>query len=144
MEKKGLILNKSYENFVLGDDIANYLHLPHDMTFHDDPTYSIPGFYDVYYFDKVNFGVWVEDGKIVTISCDVECYWQGENLINMKYDDFLDLINHQEPNSEEVLYVPVSRGRGQNQKVYNFDKLGLMLWVWRNKIRTVLISSEED
>ena len=26
MEKTGLIPNKSYENFILGDDITNYLH----------------------------------------------------------------------------------------------------------------------
>ena len=134
MENTGLIVNKSYENFILGDDITNYLHLPYHMESSDDPLD-----YDAYYFDNLNFDIWVKKGKIVTISCEIECYWQGENLIKMPYDDFLALVNYQQPDKEEVLYVPINRDRGQNQTVYNFDELGLMVWVWRKKIRTVLI-----
>ena len=100
--------------------------------------------YDVYYFDNLNFDIWVENDKIVVINCEIECYWQGKNLIGMLYDDFLALINYQQPDKEEILYVPVDRDRGQNQTVYTFDHLGLMVWVWRKKIRTVLISNYED
>ena len=122
MEKISLIPKKSYENFILGDDITNYLHLPYHMKSSDDPIV-----YDVYYFDNLNFDI-----------------WQGKNLIGMLYDDFLALINYQQPDKEEILYVPVDRDRGQNQTVYTFDHLGLMVWVWRKKIRTVLISNYED
>ena len=74
----------------------------------------------------------------ITIRCDKECYWKGENLINMLYEEFLILIDYQQPSDEDILYVPINRDRGQNQKVYTFDYLGLMIWVWRKKIRTCL------
>ena len=112
MEKISLIPKKSYENFILGDDITNYLHLPYHMKSSDDPIV-----YDVYYFDNFNFDIWVENDKIVVINCEIECYWQGKNLIGMLYDDFLALINYQQPDKEEILYVPVDRDRGQNQTV---------------------------
>ena len=89
MEKISLIPKKSYENFILGDDITNYLHLPYHMKSSDDPIV-----YDVYYFDNLNFDIWVENDKIVVINCEIECYWQGKNLIGMLYDDFLALINY--------------------------------------------------
>ena len=140
MEKTGLIPNKSYENFILGDDITNYLHLPHHVEFYDHSKID----HDSYFFDNVNFYIWVKNGKIETIKCDKECYWKGKNLINMFYEDFLMLIDYQQPSDEDIIYVPINRDRGQNQKVYTFDYLGLMIWVWRKKIRTVLIYNYED
>ena len=38
----------------------------------------------------------------------------------------------------------VKKEYGQNQHVYEFDKSGLQVWVWRNKIRTVIISNSVD
>ena len=140
MAEAGLIPNKSYEIFVLGDSISSYLHLPHKIESYDDPYI----YYDTYYFDNFNFKVWVENGKIETIKCDKECYWKGKNLINMFYEDFLMLIDYQQPDNADILYVPVSKNRGQNQKVYDFDNLGLMIWVWRKKILNILISNYED
>jgi hypothetical protein len=52
MKKKGLIPNKSYDIFVLGDNISNYLHLPHRIDFYDDDPYIC---HDTYYFDNFNF-----------------------------------------------------------------------------------------
>ena len=54
------------------------------------------------------------------------------------------LIDYQQPDNADILYVPVSKNRGQNQKVYDFDNLGLMIWVWRKKIVNILISNYED
>ena len=51
MEKTGLIPYKSYENFILGDDITNYLHLPHHVEFYDHSKID----HDSYFFDNVNF-----------------------------------------------------------------------------------------
>ena len=104
MEKTGLIPNKSYDIFILGDNIVNYLHLPHHM----------------------------------------KCYWQDKNLIKMFYKEFLTLINYQQSDSDDFVYVPISRDRGQNQRVHYFDNLGLTLWVWREKIRTILIYNYKD
>ena len=141
MKKKGLIPNKSYDIFVLGDNISNYLHLPHRIDCYDDDPYIC---HDTYYFDNFNFEVWVENGKIETICCDIECYWQDKNLIKMFYKEFLTLINYQQSDSDDFVYVPISRDRGQNQRVHYFDNLGLTLWVWREKIRTILIYNYKD
>ena len=88
--------------------------------------------------------MWVENGKIETICCDIECYWQDKNLIKMFYKEFLTLINYQQSDSDDFVYVPISRDRGQNQRVHYFDNLGLTLWVWREKIRTILIYNYKD
>ena len=37
MEKDKLIPNRSYETFILGDSISNYLYLPYRIESHDDP-----------------------------------------------------------------------------------------------------------
>ena len=46
--------------------------------------------------------------------------------------------------TDDFVYVPISRDRGQNQRVHYFDNLGLTLWVWREKIRTILIYNYKD
>ncbi len=56
----------------------------------------------------------------------------------MNFNRFLSLIN-ESPNNHETIYVPINKNRGQNQHVYEFDKKGLQIWVWRDKIRTVII-----
>ena len=107
MKRIGLTPNKSYDIFILGDNIVNYLHLPHHMKSYDDQEI----YHDTYYFDNFNFEVWVENGKIETICCDIECYWQDKNLIKMFYKEFLTLINYQQSDSDDFVYVPISRDR---------------------------------
>ena len=135
METFELIPNKSYGIFVIGEDIEKYLHLDHVIS-ELEFDYS-------YEFTDLKIDAWVENNKIQTICCDAECYFQEKNLIGMLYDDFLVLVK-QEPSNKDICYVPVSRDRGQNQNVYVFDDLGLQVWVWRNKIRTILISKYEE
>ena len=60
----------------------------------------------------------------------------------MKYTDFLTEFS-KEPDSEDNIYVLVS-GKGQRQHVYDFEKDGLQVWVWRNRIRTVLNNCNEQ
>ena len=36
MNKKGLILNKSYDDFMLGTSVINYINRPHQIDIHDD------------------------------------------------------------------------------------------------------------
>ena len=43
----------------------------------------------------------------------------------MFYEEFLILIDYQQPSDEDIIYVPINRDRGQNQKVYTFDYLGV-------------------
>ena len=55
----------------------------------------------------------------------------------MNFNDFL-LRFKWEPSDKDMIYLS-NNGKGQNQQVYEFEKEGLQIWVWRNKIRTVLI-----
>ena len=135
----GLVLNVSYDIFILGDEIEKYLYLKPIITHFDDINNS----YDSYYFQDKDVTIWLEDKTISTIRCTNYCFWLGQNLIGMKYDSFLDRYKIL-PEESEILYVyDDSINRGQNQIVYSFDKEGLLIWVWRNKIKTVLVSKYE-
>ena len=141
MKRTGLILNKSYNDFILGTSITNYMNMPHRIACLNDPQLSM----DLYAFfqDGIEYGIWCEDNLIESIRCDESCIYNGQELINMKYEDFLCLIDDV-PDDTDVVYVPVTADRGQNQHVYTFDKSGLQVWVWRNRIRTVIIKNFED
>jgi hypothetical protein len=140
MEDLKLILNKSYGIFVLGDDIKNYLFLPHTLEHRNEKSFS----YDSYSFYEGSITIWVgDDNKIETIRCDTDCYWQERNLIGMLYEDFCGLVS-QQADKEDIFYIPISSNRGQNQKAYIFYSLGLQVWVWRKKIVTILISNYDE
>jgi hypothetical protein len=129
------IPNKSVGIFVLGENINQYIFLPHEITYHEEK--ETPP-YDDYYFYELYTDIWVENGKIDTIKCDYNCYWQGVNLIKMPFEQFLADYGVV-PDKSEMIYTLVNEKRGQNQMVYTFDNLGLMIWVWRKKIVTVLV-----
>ncbi len=136
----GLKPNVSYDIFILGDLIENYFYLNFQLnSFNDshDP-------YDSYFFIDKEVTVWVKDGVIETIRCVEHCYWLGKNLIGMKYDSFLKEYKVAPASSEKLYVYDGSINRGQNQVVYDFDKEGLLIWVWKNKIKTVLISTYEE
>ena len=139
-EKKGikeLIPNKSLGIFILGSSIKKYVHLPHDLAKNEVKYFS----YDSYNFYELGLIVWVEKGKVETVCCKNECYWRGYNLLKMPIDKFQSLYNVMPDKSEKIYHLV--NGRGQNQMVYDFDKLGLQIWVWRKKIVTVLVSNYE-
>ena len=132
------IPNHAYGDFILGSNINDYLSKEHTKETYEESTFSNIS----YYFPKENVNVWCDtDGIINTIICSSTCIYHGRNLIGIKYEDFLSLISKY-PDCEDVIYLLVA-GRGQNQHVYDFDSEGLQVWVWRKKIRTVLIYRNE-
>ena len=141
-EENGLFLNKSYGIFLLGANVSLYENKIHYVEKYEGP----PCEWYCYYSD-VNgkeIELWCEEDNIITdICCRISCIYKGHELIHMAYEDFLNLIN-ETPHRHEICYVPINKDRGQNQHVYDFDKSGLQIWVWRNKIRTVIISTYED
>ncbi len=136
----GLVLNKSYDDFILGNNIIEYDSKPHQIHMHDA---QCP--WDCYSFiqNGIVIEVWCENNLIKNICCNQSCIYNGQELINMNYLEFLQIIN-EVPVSHEVIYVLVNTNHGQNQHVYDFEKSGLQIWVWRNKIRTVIISKSND
>ena len=140
MKRKGLIINESYDDFELGNNIVKYKDKPHHIDKHNDP---FP--WDCYNFihDGHEIELWCENDIIISICCNYSCIYQGQELINMNYKDFLQLID-EIPIKHELIYVLVSKNHGQNQHVYDFEKSGLQIWVWRNKRRTVIISNSNE
>lgn len=133
MKKINLLPNKSLGDFTLGESVNKYLHLPHEVKNHGD--------YVSYNFDLLGVTLWLNnENNIDTIRCTRQCYWNGANLINMPIDDFLSIYSLT-PDDIEDIYVLVSENRGQNQTAYTFSDLGIMVWTWRNKIKTVLVSN---
>lgn len=135
--EKGLVLNKSYDIFCIGEDISKYEKMAHAKTHFDDPN----GF-DSYEIEIHGYNITIEseNGRIETITCSESCIYNGQELIMMKFEDFLKTIE-EEPANHDIYYLP---GSHQNQHVYNFDKAGLQVWVWRGKIRTIVIGTYED
>lgn len=72
--------------------------------------------------DGIKLGV--ENGKIISISCRKECVYQGVNLIGMFIDEFIKQFNVT-PDEIDKLWV----SEKEQQEVYNFEKLGIMLWI---------------
>lgn len=130
-----LVLNTSYDIFCIGEDISKYKQFIHCTNHYIDPN-----LYDIYEIEIHGYIIelWCENGHIDSICCRESCMFEGKELINMKYDEFMNIIQ-EEPLKHEILYMPVKKNRGQNQHVYDFDKSGLQVWVWRGKIRTIII-----
>ena len=139
MKTLELIPNKSVYDFLLGHNINKYLDREYEYYPKEDNEFSD----DLYEFLSPSLLIWTDDNhKIAIIGCYKECYWEDRNLIKMPFNEFQSLYNVV-PDKSENIYLLVN-GRGQNQTVYDFDKLGLQIWVWRKKIVTVLVSNYQD
>ena len=67
-----------------------------------------------------------------------------KKLINLEYDDFV-VIYPQKPDKIDCLTVMQEDGSdGQEQDVSDYDEIGLLLWVFENKIVTVIATVYED
>ncbi len=137
----GLVLNTSYDDYVLGANINQYLNREHWKEHH--ALSDIGPDNDLFYF-KEGIGVWCDpDGTINTIDCDTSCVYKGIELIGLNFSVFLEIIQ-EEPCDEDIIYLEGKGKRGQNQHVYDFDKSGLQVWTWRNMIRTVQIYNSKN
>ena len=134
MDTRGLILNTAYNDFILDSNISNYLYKNHTKRVYNESTFTISSYY--FYDDEID--IWCgDDGSINTIRCASSCLYQGVELIGLPFQELLSAI-HILPSNYEQIYLLVN-GRGQNQHVYDFETIGLQIWVWRQKIKTVLI-----
>lgn len=64
---------------------------------------------------------------------------QGFELIGMPYKDFYDIFKWEPENIEEKFYTAGSKKNWRYYTIYYYDKKGIQLWVWRNRIRDVII-----
>ena len=132
--KEGLVLNTAYNDFILDADISNYLYKNHTKEVYKESTFTNRSYH--FYDDEID--VWCDnDGRINTIRCTSSCLYQGIDLIGLPFQAFLSAIRVL-PDNYEQIYLLVN-GCGQNQHVYDFVTIGLQVWVWRQKIKSVLI-----
>jgi len=135
-----LIPSVSVGGMRFNDDISKYVDFEH--TFYSRGTDFDD---DLYVFVSPPLSVYVSDkGKITSICCRKECFYNGVNLIGLGIDNFI-MLSNERPDKFEKNYILVE-DREQNQTVYDFDSLALQIWTWRKKIVTVFCSNydEED
>lgn len=138
-EKKGLVLHVSYDDYIIGSNIKSYLNRKH-WKMH---TTTLGEEEDSYSFEDDAVSAWCDtDGIIHVIICNKTCIYNGVELIGMKFSDFIDIIQEQ-PYYHDIIYLE-GKVRGQNQHVYEFDKCGLQVWTWRNRIRTIILGDESE
>ena len=78
--------------------------------------------------------IYLEMGRIESVSCSATFNYQGINIIGKPVDKAIDLINRKPDNIEieELFEGP--------QEVYNFDPVGLQVWVKNGLVVTVICS----
>lgn len=127
------------EKFYLGESIANYKVWKYEFHPQLMSSTGIPLDFDSYNLEDFLISLWVDNEVVHTIACDDTCFWQEKELIGMLYDDFLKVFDIT-PDDIDKQWSPGPYKNDRNYDVYTFDDLGLMLWVWRKRIRQILIS----
>ena len=101
--EKGLILNTSYNDFILGTHVSDYFDKRHEEGVASDSPYSDTVSFD-FYDDGVD--IWCENNIIESICCTKTCIYEGVNLIGMKFDDFLNRFHFSpNPNDEDIIWL---------------------------------------
>ena len=125
-----LIPQVSVGDIKLEENIANYM----DCQLED--SHSILGVpYYVYSFVETPVLAFTDENRrIESIHCDVECLWRGVNLIGMNISDFENLA--EQSHDGEIDHIDLTE---QLQEVYEYDNLGLQIWVFAATIVTVIV-----
>lgn len=101
MTNIGLIPNSSYNDFVLGSNISNYMDRGHTKKTYHESVFTN----DSYHFIKEDIDVWCElDGQINTIRCSSSCIYKGVELIGLEFSKFISLVE-KVPDDNDVVYL---------------------------------------
>jgi len=127
--------NRSLGLFCFEQNINQYLSL-YPYYYEENPNKEEGYGFDSYDFYTLGMSVWTtSEGIIKSIKCDEYCYWHDVNIIGLQYKKFKEMFNIK-PDNEEICYM--LSGHMKSQHVYEFDSIGLQLWTWYGKIRTVI------
>lgn len=132
-----LIPNVSLGQFVLGNNISDYLK--NDTYIYEENPNKQDGYgFDSFYFVNQGLEVWTDNkGTIKCIKSTRVCYWKNVNIVGLPYKKFLSKFDLK-PDSEDICYF--SEGKMKTQHVYDFDSIGMQLWVWYGIVRTVIVN----
>jgi len=130
-----LIPQVSIGDIKLDDSIENYPDRA--LEFSDE---SGEDAYSCFAFKNTPVQAFVNpEGLIETIRCETECIWQGQNLIGLSYAEF-NLLYPEEPDDTDTILVETESG-DQPHEVYDYDDLGLQVWVRDGNITLAMASS---
>lgn len=135
MKQSILLPHISVADIKFGDKIELYANRHHEYS--DEINGDV---YEAYTFSDVPVTAYVELGLIESIRCTEECIWNGTNIIGLTYEEFKKLYSN-DPDAIESLSVMQENGLDQEQEAYDYDELGIQLWVYENKIVTVMAAS---
>lgn len=123
--------------FMFGRSINEY-RVQYDL--HPVPEeYNEKVAWDVYALSADNeIRIYCEKGVISSVSCENWCIYQGENIISLSLDEVFARFGEQ-PDAVEI--IELSEGP---QDVYDFDELGLQLWLKHGKVVAALCSGPCD
>ena len=91
------------------------------------------------YSDDEETAVYVEDGRIASISCDDRCVLRGHNLIGLDYDRVRELIGS-EPEGEPDIQPVIDELREQ----FSFNQVGAFVWVKDRKVLSITCHDGSD
>lgn len=133
-----LSLFNSVGDFILGADINNYKA----KYFFEINDYSMDLHVPSIHFSLSNpeLTLFVENNKIIEIGCYEELLYKGRNLIGMKIEEF---ISHMGKNYEGAVdCLDIEEDDDIPQYVYEFEAIGLQVWVkgQQGRIVTIIVS----
>lgn len=82
----------------------------------------------------IGISLYVENETIEYIACRQICNYKGRNLIQMNYDDFVFHVGIAPNGEKDQVYM----SDDEIQDVYDFDDIGLQVWVMDRKVVTVI------
>ena len=132
--------NYSLGEFVFDTSIQRYLnHKKYTVIINED---SIVG--TMYEFIEPKISVFIDNRNLIeSVTCDYKCYLYGKNIINLNIDYVIKEIIKTDPDLVETLWT-FYKDKEVQERVYDFNCLGAQIWVYRNKIVTVVCSNLDD
>ncbi len=134
-----LIFNKSVGPYILGSPISNYLFDDIEFEFlkangSDD--------WDCYRNKNDKFDIYIEEGLIISISCEKTCFYEGVNIIGIMIMELTKLIG-EFPNLN-ITDAFEMHSDNTVQIVYEFDKWGIQVWTKKGKIVNIFCSYDDE
>jgi hypothetical protein len=116
--------------FELGAPVQSYIERCRLtlVTYDDDPTG-----WDTYEMPDMDMALHVEEGEIVSVACEEECWYKGVNLIGFDFDEAKKLLGLEPSDDVDIIEID-----DEPQEVYEFDDVEAQIWVKDGKIVTVI------
>lgn len=126
---------KKVGTFTFGSSIEDYIEKYSLM--HIPEEYNEAVDWAVYKINE-NDRVYAEGGRVVSVSCSSRCLYKKKNLIGISIDQIPLILGttHDTVETEELSDGP--------QQVYEFDQLGLQLWVRKGRVVTAIFNAADQ